>query len=88
VCAAVCLQILPGYKLHQQINKALQQRSKAVRKAITRYNTQAAALNSPHLKISWKEVTDYSFLGEFDLLRLSRADIHSDDWPNLPIKKL
>lgn len=69
-----------GYKLRQHINKALQRRSEAVRKAIARYNTQAAALNPPRPKISWKEVVEYSFLGEFDLLRLSCTDIRSDDW--------
>ncbi|KIJ57834.1 hypothetical protein HYDPIDRAFT_45961, partial [Hydnomerulius pinastri MD-312] len=30
--------------------------------------------------ITWKELSDYSFLGEFDLLRLSRADVRNDDW--------
>ncbi|KAG1846898.1 hypothetical protein F4604DRAFT_1884124 [Suillus subluteus] len=48
-----------GYKLHQQISKALQRHSKAIRNAINR------------------------FLGEFDLLRHSRAGIHSNDWTKL-----
>jgi len=72
--------IFIGYKLHQQIGKALQRRSDAIRKAINRYNTQAAALNPPHPKISWKDIVGYGFLGEFDLLRHSRNDIRSSDW--------
>jgi hypothetical protein len=69
-----------GYKLRQQISKALQRRSEAIRNAINRYNMQAVALIPPHPKISWKDIVDYSFLGEFDLLRHSRADIRSNDW--------
>ncbi|KIK32736.1 hypothetical protein CY34DRAFT_100864 [Suillus luteus UH-Slu-Lm8-n1] len=69
-----------GYKLRQQISKALQRRSEAIRNAINRYNVQAVALNPPRPKISWKDIADYSFLGEFDLLRHSRTDIRSEDW--------
>ncbi|KAH7918191.1 hypothetical protein BV22DRAFT_1108425 [Leucogyrophana mollusca] len=57
-----------SYKLRQQIGKALQRCSQAIRNAITQYNTKAVALNPPHLTISWKEIADYTFLGEFDLL--------------------
>ncbi|KAG1723087.1 hypothetical protein EDD22DRAFT_982950 [Suillus occidentalis] len=49
-----------GYKLCQQLGKALQHRSDAIRNAINRYNTQAAALNPPHSKISWKDIADYA----------------------------
>jgi hypothetical protein len=80
VHSGVISQFLVGYKLRQHINKALQRRSEAVHKAIARYNTQAVVLNPPRPKLSWKEVVDYSFLSEFDLLRLSRTDIRSDDW--------
>ncbi|KAG1887724.1 hypothetical protein F4604DRAFT_1674896 [Suillus subluteus] len=69
-----------GYKLQQQISKALQQNSETIRKAITRYSVQAAALNPLHPNISWKDIAEYGFLAEFDLLRHSRVDIRSDDW--------
>ncbi|KAH7904674.1 hypothetical protein BJ138DRAFT_884863 [Hygrophoropsis aurantiaca] len=69
-----------GYKLRQQIGKALQRRSQAIRNAITRYNQQATALNPPRPTVSWKEIAAYTFLGEFDLLRQSRADIRGEDW--------
>jgi len=58
----------------------LQRRSEAIRNAINRYNVQAIALNPPRPKISWKDIVDYSFLGEFDLLRHSRTDIRTKDW--------
>ncbi|KAG2090003.1 uncharacterized protein F5147DRAFT_748280 [Suillus discolor] len=64
-----------GYKLCQQLGKALQHHSDAIRNAINRYNTQAAALNPPCSKISWKDIADYGFVAEFDLLRYSRNDI-------------
>lgn len=69
-----------GYKLRQQIGKALQRRSEAIRNAITRYNEQAAKLNPPRPPVSWKEIVDYSFLGEFDLLRHSRGNVHQETW--------
>ena len=69
-----------GYKLHQQISKALQRCSEAIHNAISRYNTQAAALNPPCPPISWKDIAEYSFLGEFDLLHHSRADVRDNDW--------
>lgn len=71
---------MQGYKLHQQIGKALQRCSEAIRKALSRYNVQAAALTPPHPSLSWKDITEYTFLGEFDLLRQSRADIRELDW--------
>ncbi|KAI6004702.1 hypothetical protein EDD15DRAFT_2384720 [Pisolithus albus] len=69
-----------GYKLRQQIVKALQRRSEAIRNAITHYNKEASALNPPRPNITWKDIVDYSILGEFDLLRQSRADIREADW--------
>ncbi|KAG1728116.1 hypothetical protein EDB19DRAFT_1897455 [Suillus lakei] len=69
-----------GYKLHQQISKALQWCSDAIRNAINHYNIQATSLIPPRPKIAWKDIANYTFLGEFDLLRDSRADIQDKDW--------
>ncbi|KAJ8580560.1 hypothetical protein M405DRAFT_708220, partial [Rhizopogon salebrosus TDB-379] len=63
-----------------QIGKALQRRSDAIRNALNRYNVQAAKLNPPRPQLSWKDITEYSFLGEFDLLRQSRSDIRELNW--------
>lgn len=68
-----------GYKLRQQISKALQWHSETICKAIAHYNVKAAALNPPHDKISWKDIADYSLLAKFDFLWHSRNDVH-DDW--------
>ncbi|KAH7920575.1 hypothetical protein BV22DRAFT_985142, partial [Leucogyrophana mollusca] len=34
----------------------------------------------PRPTISWKEIADYTFLGEFDLLRQSHSDPRCEDW--------
>ncbi|KAI6033825.1 hypothetical protein PISMIDRAFT_64609, partial [Pisolithus microcarpus 441] len=34
----------------------------------------------PHPPISWKDIAEYSFLGKFDLLRHSHADVQDNDW--------
>ncbi|KAF7378002.1 hypothetical protein MSAN_00224100 [Mycena sanguinolenta] len=57
-----------GYKLRKHIAKALQTRSKAIRNALARYNSAAAALSPPRRQLTWAEVIDYTFLSEWDLL--------------------
>ena len=69
-----------GYKLRTRIAKALQTLSEAIRNALTRYNTEAAKLVPPRPKLSWKDVVEYTFLAEFDLLRHSRVDIRTQPW--------
>lgn len=58
----------------------MQWQSEAIQNAINHYNIQAVALNPPRPKISWKDIADYSFIGEFDLLRHSQVDIWTNDW--------
>jgi len=72
--------VLLGYKLRTHIARALQRRSDAIRAALTRYNQQAAKLKPPRPSLSWKQIVDYGFLGEFDILRHSRSDICAEDW--------
>ncbi|KAF8219669.1 hypothetical protein L208DRAFT_1338656, partial [Tricholoma matsutake] len=69
-----------GYKLRRQLGKALQRRSEAIGNALSRYNTQAAKLTPPRPSLLWKEIVDYSFIGEFDTLRHSGADICNQPW--------
>ncbi|KAG1763277.1 hypothetical protein EV702DRAFT_982927 [Suillus placidus] len=64
-----------GYKLCQHLGKALQCCLDAICNAINCYNTQATALNPPHSKISWKDIADYGFVAEFDLLQYSHNNI-------------
>lgn len=64
--------------MRKQIAKALQRRSEAIRNALSKYNEQAVLCSRPTL--TWKEVVDYGFLAEFDLLRHSRNDIRDRKW--------
>ncbi|KAG2159586.1 uncharacterized protein EDB93DRAFT_1067611, partial [Suillus bovinus] len=54
--------------------------SDAIWNTIKCYNTQAAALVPPRPKLAWKDIVEYSFLGEFDLLCHSHTDIRDADW--------
>lgn len=66
--------------MRKHIAKALQARSRAIKTAIDQYNTAAGALDIPREPLSWEEVVDYTFLSDFDLLRLARTDILSEGW--------
>ncbi|KAK6967051.1 hypothetical protein R3P38DRAFT_3337534 [Favolaschia claudopus] len=63
-----------GYKLRKHIAKALQTRSKTIRRALERYNKAAKAL------LEWDEVIDYAFLSYFDILRDPEANAIIRPW--------
>ncbi|KAJ7609640.1 hypothetical protein FB45DRAFT_1038738 [Roridomyces roridus] len=69
-----------GYKMRTHIGKALQARSKAVRNAIERYNAAARELTPPKPDLTWNQVVEYAFLGDFDLLRDAEAVVLSRPW--------
>ncbi|KII93196.1 hypothetical protein PLICRDRAFT_383096 [Plicaturopsis crispa FD-325 SS-3] len=69
-----------GYALRKHIGKALQARSSAIRTALEKYNASAASLSPPRRTLEWKEVVEYAFLADFDLLRDTRQDISQRPW--------
>ncbi|KAJ7064175.1 hypothetical protein C8F01DRAFT_1209381 [Mycena amicta] len=69
-----------GYKMRKHIAKALQARSKAIRSAIKRYNSAAAAMFPPKPTLSWEEVVHYTFLSDFDLLRDDKNTLQGKRW--------
>ena len=71
---------ISGYALRKHIGKALQARSSAIRTALNRYNTATQALSPPRQTLHWKEVVEYAFLADFDLLRDARQDISQRPW--------
>jgi hypothetical protein len=71
---------MTGYKLRKHIAKALQSRSQAIRTALDSYNTAAHALTPPRQQLEWKQVIEYAFLADFDLLRDARQDISHRPW--------
>ncbi|KAJ6596493.1 hypothetical protein B0H10DRAFT_1960160 [Mycena sp. CBHHK59/15] len=77
-----------GYKMRKHMAVALESRSKAIKAALVRYNTAAAALPEPRPPLSWEEVVEYTFLADFDLLRDSnRVDPSQRPWA-LPAARL
>ncbi|KAG6373647.1 hypothetical protein JVT61DRAFT_6310 [Boletus reticuloceps] len=76
-----------GYKLRQQISKNLQRRSQTIRKAIAEYNVQASRLVPPRPSISWKQIVEYTSLGEFDLLRHTRDDVRDRIWAKPAVRE-
>jgi len=66
--------------MRKHIAKALQSRSQAIRSALEKYNTAARLLPIPCRQLDWKEVVEYAFLADFDLLRDARRDISNQPW--------
>ncbi|KAK6975041.1 hypothetical protein R3P38DRAFT_3335209 [Favolaschia claudopus] len=61
----------PGlaYKIRSHIANALRVRSRAIRTALDKYNIAASTLIPPGRQLEWKDVIDYAFLAEFDIIR-------------------
>lgn len=71
---------MAGYALRKHIGKSLSTRSPAIRTALEHYNTAAKALSPPRRTLEWKDVVEYTFLADFDLLRDTRQDISQRPW--------
>ncbi|KIM78403.1 hypothetical protein PILCRDRAFT_75512, partial [Piloderma croceum F 1598] len=69
-----------GYKMRKHISKALQSHSQAIQSALERYNSAARLLPTPRHQLDWKEVVEYVFLTDFNLLRDAHQDISNCPW--------
>ncbi|TFK59791.1 hypothetical protein BDN72DRAFT_905544 [Pluteus cervinus] len=69
-----------GYKLRRQILKSMTKRSKTIQKCITRYNKEAARLVPPREMVTWKQIADINFLGNFDILRDVGLNFEVQPW--------
>jgi hypothetical protein len=71
-----------GYKLRETIWRALKTRGKAIRSALDRYNHIAPSMNPPAPLLEWKQLMDYTFVSEFELLKHSHShqDITREPW--------
>ncbi|KAG0707166.1 hypothetical protein DFH29DRAFT_760828, partial [Suillus ampliporus] len=73
-----------GYKLRQQIGKAIKTRGKAIHSVLDNYNDLAAHMTplAPHLE--WGNILDYAFISDFKLLKhaYSQQDITREPWTN------
>ncbi|KAI0040850.1 hypothetical protein FA95DRAFT_1611478, partial [Auriscalpium vulgare] len=65
-----------GYKMRKHISNAITRRSAAVRNAVNSYNRLAPKQKPPRRTLQYNEVANYGWLGEFDLLKESRHEVH------------
>ncbi|TFY75474.1 hypothetical protein EWM64_g8539 [Hericium alpestre] len=63
-----------GYKVRTSIWKHIRTRSKAIRTALTNYNTIAVKMRPPAPALEWSSIVNFSFVSEFDILRHSNSD--------------
>lgn len=68
--------------MRTSIWKALKARGKAIRSALSKYNALAAQMVPPAPTLEWKDVVNYSFISEFDLLHhaQTQADVSKKPW--------
>ncbi|KIM61914.1 hypothetical protein SCLCIDRAFT_25388 [Scleroderma citrinum Foug A] len=71
-----------GYKLRKQISKAIVKCSTAIRSALEKYNKLAVKQHPPRPTLQYNEVTSYTSLGDFDLLKHSRHNVLVKPWAN------
>ena len=79
--------LVPGYKVRTHLAKSLQTRCKTIRSATDAYNRAAGALNPPREPLDWAQVSRYSFIEEFSLLRNTQRDISNEPWANPVIRE-
>lgn len=82
-CSQPLLQVLTsfcglGYKQRTKISTGLKKRSRAVNTVLNEYNKQAEYLGRPVL--DFREVVEYSFLSDFELLHSTGNDITQRPW--------
>ncbi|KAL0567522.1 hypothetical protein V5O48_014471 [Marasmius crinis-equi] len=74
------LTSLIGYRMRQHIAKAMQTRAKAIDSALKDYNSRAQAMNPPRPKLDLKELMEYTFLSDFELLKETKSEVLEKPW--------
>lgn len=71
-----------GYKLRESVWRALKTRGKAIRVALNKYNKIAPKMVPPAPILLWKQLMEYSFISEFELLKHahSHRNITTEPW--------
>ena len=85
--ALVMTEHFTGYKARTHLAKSLQTRCKAIRSATDAYNRAACSLDPPRPPLDWAQVSRYSFLEEFNLLRNTHRDISDMPWAKPVIRE-
>ncbi|KAF8340071.1 hypothetical protein F5887DRAFT_823052, partial [Amanita rubescens] len=69
-----------------KMNMSQTSRSKAIKAALEKYNTAAAARTPLAPQLTWDDIVDYAFLADFDLLCDTRDDVHQKPWASQTIR--
>ncbi|KZS94709.1 hypothetical protein SISNIDRAFT_409261 [Sistotremastrum niveocremeum HHB9708] len=76
-----------GYKLRQHISKALTTRQQAIKTALEQYNSLASDFVPPRPTFDAQEIMECAYIGEFDILRLSRRGILKKPWTKPSVRE-
>ncbi|KDQ13443.1 hypothetical protein BOTBODRAFT_90530, partial [Botryobasidium botryosum FD-172 SS1] len=76
-----------GYKLRVQIAKGLQERSKTIGAALSRFNKAAEKRDKSHIAITMAQLIDTVFVADVSILRECRIDIRQKIWSKPSIRK-
>ena len=66
--------------MRTHIAKAIQTRSKAIRRAVARYNKAAAKLSPPRDPLDWSKMSKVGYIEELTMLRCTRNDVRDRPW--------
>ncbi|KAI6020774.1 hypothetical protein PISMIDRAFT_53038, partial [Pisolithus microcarpus 441] len=76
-----------GYKLHKHIAKALKACSAVIHTALNHFNTATHICSPPCPQLTFKEVVEYTFLADFDLLHNATCeDISQHPWASPAVR--
>ena len=76
-----------GYKAHTHLAKSLQTWCKTIRSTTEVYNHAVRTLDPLRPPLDWSQVSHYSFLDEFNLLRNTRHDISKAPWADPVVRE-
>ncbi|KAG8705241.1 hypothetical protein FRC08_001757 [Ceratobasidium sp. 394] len=69
-----------AYRIRTRMAKEINQREKAVRNALDRYNAVASRLNPPRPVLEFSDLTEHAYLANFDFLRYSEHGANEAEW--------
>jgi hypothetical protein len=69
-----------GYKTHTHMSKGIKAQERTIHGALDRYNKAALALDPPRPSLSFKELTEFAYLANFDFLKYSEHGAQNAEW--------
>ncbi|KAF8331052.1 uncharacterized protein EI90DRAFT_2857953, partial [Cantharellus anzutake] len=76
------LYLIINYKARQQIASLVAKQGKTLHTTLEKYNTLAASMNPPKLRLTWEDVTSLDFISDIVILH-GCGDICDKPWAQL-----